>query len=374
MATIGSSRTIVEQTRSLADDVLFPGALDTDASALLPVSNLDALAALGLYGAVMPVQVGGLGLTQAQLLELIEILSSGCLTTAFVWMQHLGASNVVARTDRLIDDGTAAAVASGGLRLGVAFAHLRRPGPPVLSASRFAGGWLLNGTAPWVTGWERIHRVHTAALQLDDPQTIVWTLIDAEEGPTLRAERLELAAVNASSTVTLHFEDHVVADDRVTVVQTLQEWMARDAAGLRNNGSLSIGVAARCLTILGDAADGFADELRLRRANLDAATDGAEMAKARAEASAFALRTSAAVLAQAGGRGIVRDHQSQRLAREALFLLVQGQTSAIKSAQLEALTREPERSHTQGDSSDLRKRRRAGGDRTHDQGIMSPAL
>ncbi len=339
MATIGSTSTIVDTTRALADDVLFPGALDTDALTLLPLSNLDALASLGLYGAAMPVQVGGLGLTQAQLLEIIEILSGGCLTTAFVWMQHLGASNVVAHTERLIADGTAAAVASGELRLGVAFAHLRRPGPPVLSASRITGGWLLNGSAPWVTGWGRIHWVHTAALQLDDPQTIVWTLINAEEGTTLRAQRLELAAVNASSTVTLHFEDHFVADDRVTVVQPLQEWMVRDAAGLRNNGSLSIGLATRCLTMLGDAADGFADELRLRRANLDDAAPGAEMAMARAEASAFALRCSAAVLAQGGGRGIVRDHQAQRLAREALFLLVQGQTSAIKSAELEVFSR-----------------------------------
>ncbi len=339
VATTRSTSPIVERTRALADDVLFPGALETDASALLPRSNLDALASLGLYGAAMPAQVGGLGLTPAELLEVIEILSGGCLTTAFVWLQHLGASNVVAHADHLVADGTAAAAASGELRLGVAFAHLRRPGPPVLSGSRTAGGWLLNGSAPWVTGWERIQRVHSAALRRDDPQTIVWTLIDAAIGPTLRAQRLELAAVNASSTVTVHFDDHFVPDDRVTVIEPLREWMLRDAAGLRTNGSLAIGVADRCLTLLGDSRDRLADELGHRRASLDAASPGAEMAKARAEASAFALRCSAAALAEGGGRGIVRDHQAQRLAREALFLLVQGQTAAIKAAQLEVFTR-----------------------------------
>ena len=339
MVPTGSPRTVVERTRSLADEVLFAGALDTDASTCLPRSNLDDLASLGLYGAAMPMHVGGLGLTSAHLLEVIEILSGGCLTTAFVWLQHLGASNVVAHADHLVADGTAANAASGELRLGVAFAHLRRPGPPVLSASPTTGGWLLNGSAPWVTGWERIHRVHTAALRRDDAQTIVWALVDAVPGPTLRAQRLELAAVNASSTVTVHFDDHFVPDDRVTVIEPLQAWMVRDAAGLRTNGSLAIGVAQRCLTLLCEDGSALAEELAHRRVSLDTAAPGAEMATARAEASAFSLRSSAALLAQGGGRGIVRDHHAQRLTREALFLLVQGQTAAIKSAELEVFTR-----------------------------------
>ena len=339
VAFTGTPHRVVDETRTLADDVLFPGALATDASKILPQRNLDAVASLGLYGAAMPVHVGGLGLLPTQLLEVIELLSGGCLTTAFVWLQHLGASNVVAQADHLIADGTAAAAASGELRLGVAFAHLRRPGLPVLSASRTTGGWLLNGSAPWVTGWERIHRVHTASLRHDDAQTIVWALVDAIGGPTLCAERLELAAVNASSTITLHFDDHLVPDDRVTVIEPLQAWMARDAAGLRTNGSLAIGLAQRCLTLLGDHGDALAHELAHRRASLDAASSETEMAAARAEASAFALRSSAALLAQGGGRGILRDHQAQRLAREALFLIVQGQTAAIKSAQLDVFTR-----------------------------------
>lgn len=339
MPLTGTSRLIVDETRALANDMLFPDALVTDASVTLPRSNLDALASLGLYGAAMPQHVGGLGLSPTQLLEVIEILSGGCLTTAFVWLQHLGASNVVAHADHLIADGTAAAVALGEVRLGVAFAHLRRPGPAVLSASQSSGGWLLNGAAPWVTGWERIHRVHTAALRRDDAQTIVWALINAVVGPTLRVERLDLAAVNASSTVTVHFDDHFVPDDRITVIEPLREWIVRDAAGLRTNGSLAIGLAQRCLTLLGDHGDALADELAHRRASLDAALSEIEMATARAEASAFALRCSAAALALGGGRSIVRDHQAQRLAREALFLLVQGQTATIKSAQLEIFTR-----------------------------------
>jgi transcriptional regulator of acetoin/glycerol metabolism len=38
-----------------------------------------------------------------------------------------------------------------------------------------------------------------------------------------------------------------------------------------------------------------------------------------------------------GGRSITLDHHAQRLAREAVFLLVFGQTGAIKAAQLRRL-------------------------------------
>jgi len=41
----------------------------------------------------------------------------------------------------------------------------------------------------------------------------------------------------------------------------------------------------------------------------------------------------------------VRDHHAQRLAREALFLLVQGQNPAIRAAQVELLTADPSVTH-----------------------------
>ena len=51
------------------------------------------------------------------------------------------------------------------------------PGPPRLRARAAEGGYLLDGTAPWVTGWGHIDTLHVAARQEDD--TIVWALLDA---------------------------------------------------------------------------------------------------------------------------------------------------------------------------------------------------
>jgi alkylation response protein AidB-like acyl-CoA dehydrogenase len=57
-----ASRDVLGAARRLADDLLFPEAMRVEGLDVLPVAQLDALAAEGLYGAPVPVQAGGLGL------------------------------------------------------------------------------------------------------------------------------------------------------------------------------------------------------------------------------------------------------------------------------------------------------------------------
>ena len=190
---------------------------------------------------------------------------------------------------------------------------------------------MLDGVAPWVTGWGRIDVIHTAARDRDGQ--IVWALVDAVEGPTLQVEVLPLAAVAASATVTARFRRHLVADGRVTALEPYAAWRARDAASLRMNGSLALGVTRRCCALLGPSElDG---ELHACRLALDGA-QAASMPAARAQASRLAMRAAAALVVSGGGRSVLLDDHAQRLAREAMFLLVFGQTPAIRMAQMEA--------------------------------------
>ena len=64
----------------------------------------------------------------------------------------------------------------GERRAGVALAGLL-PGPPRLRARPAEGGYVLDGTSPWVTGWRYIDTLHVAARREDD--TIVWAVLDA---------------------------------------------------------------------------------------------------------------------------------------------------------------------------------------------------
>ena len=312
--------------------MLFPGALEADAAELVPIDRLDRLAAAGFYGLAGPEDTGGMGVDFATALEVIEVIASGCLTTAFVWIQHLGAVRAVGAARPALRDAWLARLRSGAVRAGVAFSALRRTGPPILTADADGDGWRFNGYAPWVTGWGRVDVIRAAARR--DGGDIVWALVDATAGPTLRAEPLRLAAVNASGTVTVSFDHHLVPADRVISIQRFDEWQSADRANLRVNGSLALGVTRRCAALL--VSDSLATELaECRRALNTAAPDS--MPEQRARASELALRAATTLVVSGGGRAITIDHHAQRLAREALFLLVFGQTPAIKAAQLHRL-------------------------------------
>ena len=172
---------LLRRARELADDELFPRAIDVDHSGEIPTAQLDLLAEAGMYG----VSVRS---APATVTTLIETIASGCLTTAFVWQQHAGAAMAAARTDGPMH-AAAVPMTAGDLRGGVAFAHLLRPGTPVMQAVPDGDGWRFTGRAPWVTGWGHIDLVYAAARFEDQ---IVWCLLDAHESDTLASERLQI--------------------------------------------------------------------------------------------------------------------------------------------------------------------------------------
>ena len=179
------------------------------------------------------------------------------------------------------------------------------------------------------------------ALARDDSGNLVAALLPAKVSATLTASRLELVAVNASRTVVLTFARHFVPAELVSGVSPHAQWLVGDASGLRPNGSLALGVAGRCGALLGQLAGQerqsalLAAELAACRAALAAAgnTAGApSQPAARAAASAFAFQSAGVLVAAAGSQSILTGEHPQRLAREALFLLVFGSRPAIKDS------------------------------------------
>lgn len=323
---------ILERARRIADEVLFPAAMETDAADLLPAASLDLLAREGFYGIAGPADAGGLDLDLPTSHRAVEVLASGCLTTTFVWLQHRNPVRAVAASDTPgLRDEWLAPLCRGQRRAGIALAG-SRPGPPLLLATRTDdGGLRLDGEAPWVSGWGRIDVLLVAA-RIGD--AVVTTLVDAEESSTLRAERQRLVGVNASGTVTLRFAGHPVPSARVVAEEPHLDVLQRDATGLRMNGSLALGLVARCCRLMGPSA--LDDELMAARAALDEA-DAVGLPAARARASELAMRAAAALTVSEGSRAILIDQHAQRLAREALFLLVFGTRPAISAALLDAM-------------------------------------
>jgi alkylation response protein AidB-like acyl-CoA dehydrogenase len=323
---------IVERAWEIADDVLFPAALDTDASDLLPRRNLDALARGGFYGIAGPTDAGGLDLDLPTSYRVVEALASGCLTTTFVWLQHRNPVRAVAASATPgLRDAWLAPLCRGEQRAGIALAG-NRPGRPILSATPTQDGLLLDGEAPWVSGWGLIDVLLVTAR---DGETVVSSLIDASPSSTLRAERLRLVGANASGTMTLRFEAHPVPVERIVGYESHDAVLARDPTGLRMNGSLSLGLIDRCCRSMGPSA--FDDELIAARGALDEAS-AESLPIARAWASELAMRAATALTVTRGSRSILVREHAQRLVREALFLMVFGSRAAIREDLLRRLT------------------------------------
>jgi alkylation response protein AidB-like acyl-CoA dehydrogenase len=329
---------ILAVARRIAGDVLFPDALWVDRMDMLPAGHLDALAAAGLYGASAPEEAGGLGIPLRTLCAVIEELASGCLATAFVWIQHFGLLMTLAAdgSPPALRRAWLASACQGELRGGLALAGLI-PGPPLLRARPTDGGWVLDGTAPWVTGWSLVDLLLVAARGPDD--TVVTLIMDAGVQPGLSVSRQRLVAVDASVTVRLDFDGVAVPAARFIGQAPFDPAASLRPEGLRINGSLALGVALRCCRLLGPSP--LDDELDACRGRLDealaASAGAAAMAEARAAASELALRAAAALTVRDGSGSITVHQHPQRLAREALFLLVFGSRPGIKSALLHQL-------------------------------------
>lgn len=321
----------LQAARQIADDVLFPDALAIDVTGTLPTGHLEALAGAGLYGVAAPVADGGLGSgDMATMAGLVETLADGCLTTAFVWIQHHGTVTSVAAAGGAVRDRWLGPLCRGECRAGVGLAGLRSE--PGLRVRAVDGGFELDGSCPWVTGWGSIT---TAGMFARDEHDVVHhLLIDATASPTLSARPHELVAVQASGTVTVEFTHHVVGADRLLATRPFADWRSGDANGSILNGFLAIGSARRSCRLLGPSA--LDAEVDAARKALLAAT-GDAIGPARSAASEVALRAAAALAVRTGSRAVLLDSHAQRLVREATFLLVFGSRPGMRDALLDRL-------------------------------------
>ncbi|TSD48226.1 acyl-CoA dehydrogenase [Rhodococcus sp. KBS0724] len=326
-----------ELAREIADTVLFPVADSVDADGEIPSSHFDALAADGFYGLAA---LGEDGPSAAELVEVVETLCGGCLATAFTWMQHHGVVGALASTtNTALHEQYWDGLVSGELQGGVAYAGAI-PRPPLLWARRVDHGYVLDGIAPFVTGWGIVDVLLVSARDEFD-NSIVHSVVQATDTLGLSIEELPLIAARGSNTVRIAFDGFAVPDTRVTAVVDDEQFQNSQLPGLWFNGAMAMGVARRAMAELADLgvdAEPFHGQAELARAHLDSALAGnADMSAARAGASELAVRVAAALVTATGSRSLVGSNTAERLMREATFTLVAATRPGIKTALVERL-------------------------------------
>ncbi|WP_329549556.1 acyl-CoA/acyl-ACP dehydrogenase [Streptomyces sp. NBC_01356] len=344
---------LVTEARRLAAEVLAPQAERVDQEGV-PASSIEAIKGSGLLGVSAPVAYGGSAAPAAVARETAEILAGACCSTWFVQTQHHTPVQTLAKAQLPIRERLLAPLAQGGLLSGVAYAQLRaHPRVPV-RVTRERGGWRFDGTVPWYTGWGLNDVMLLAGVTEADEALFAFT--EAREQPGLRPSLpMRLAALTASRTVSLELDGLWLPEEAVALRTPYETWAATDRPKNTNASPAVFGITASALDLL-DAADGdpaakeTADALRIRldkvrRQAYELADhpvpteriDERLAVKTRAY-DVMRAATTAAVVA-GGGRSIGLGSPAQRLAREGMFLLVQGQTAEVRTAHLGSLGR-----------------------------------
>ncbi|MEV0298894.1 acyl-CoA dehydrogenase [Nocardia sp. NPDC050710] len=325
----------IERAQQLSDEVFAPHADAVDRTGVIPAQHFDLLAANGFYGATMSDD-----LDIATFSEVGEILVAGCLATTFVWAQHLGVARRIATSpNHELRESLTEDLRHGRVRSGVSYAGADDRAS--LVAHRVNGGYLLHGSAPFVTGWGLIDVIGVMARDADDPHSLISAMIPALDGPAVRSTALPLAAADASRTVKLTFDGLFVPDSAVDNRISLRSFHASFILAAWRNGSLSLGVVRRVrteLTRLGLDATALAAESARVRTELDDSLSGqSDIYLARAHASELAVRAASTLVAAIGSGAAQRGGIADRTLREAGFTLVFGSRPPIRTALLDLL-------------------------------------
>ena len=365
---------VLTRARNVCTHTLQPNAQRADMAKGPLTENFAALAEAGLLGLAIPSRYGGLDTSALTQRRFTEILAASCGVTTFIQAQHHGASRMIAASTNEVLKSTILPLLASGFRMcAISFAHLRRPGPPVVRANPVKGGIELNGTAPWVTGWGLMDQIVFGATMPDGTFVYIWTPVDRSAyaplfspavlmkgagGLMAASSPIPLCTMNASATVELTLADWFVPEAHILNHSDRDTMQRNDMVGVLSATAMPLGCAAasckivretaqrRGLSPIERAANSLEAELEDLRSTVDeAAGRTAEpdffttAVAVRAWCIEFALRAAHAAITAVSGSANALSHPAQRLIREAMFYTVQAQTQEVMDATLARLER-----------------------------------
>ena len=337
---------VVVRTRAVARELLAPAAAAT-AAGRVPRSHLDALGAAGALGTAVHRPAAPVTPAQVQR-EVSETIAAADGSTWCVWAQHHHPMREVANsTDPAVRERWAEPMADGRVLAAGASSHLRRPGPPAVTAVRDDRGWRLHGRLAWLSGWGIADVVVVGAVTLDDQ--VLFALLDCDEEAGIgEVRRHRLWSMEATGTVSARLDGAAVSPDRVVALHPGTEWRRADAERRPNVNPGVFGTIAAATACLTDPAQSTeyrelglntaAEAQALRAAayrlmdEVPAHEAAEERLAVRAAVLELACRTAAACVAAGGGASAATGSLPARLLAEASFHLVQAQTRESRTA------------------------------------------
>lgn len=348
----------VPGVEALVRSTLAPQTVEIDRQGTYPAGFMHELGALGGYrqhlasaGARGPSGPGDFGAA----IRVMDAVSSECMSTGFcVWCQDALTWYLENADDTSVRDHLLPKIADGrqlgGTGLSNAMKHFASIEPLKIRLKRVDGGYVANGTLPWVSNLASDH-AFAAIFQVEGSERTVMAVTFCDQPGFNLQQCAEFTALEGSGTYACHFRDCFIPDSQV-VSENVPALMQRIRSGfvLLQMG-MGLGLVQGCIDImegmretqghvnryLDEQPESLAEDLADARMATQALAGEigdsseslfADVLQLRHSASELALRASQAAMLHAGARGYLADAPAQRKLRESYFVAIV--TPAIK--------------------------------------------
>jgi len=338
---------------------LAPNVRAVDADGVYPEAFMRKVGGAGGYRQATPVYLGGAGRGVRGTIRVMEEVSGTCLSTGFcVWCQTVCAWYIQNGESDYLKERVLPGVISGEVLAGTGLSNPMKHFAGIerikISARRCTGGYVLNGTVPWVSNVDLGH-VFAVAAAREGEGGYVMALVPAGAPGVRLGEGGRFIALEGSSTRSAILKDAFLPEEFV-LASPAQGYVGRIRSGfVLTQTGFGLGLVEGCVGLMKRAnassrgwVNGFLDDrveaieadLQAVRGEIYSLADevgcgeepeGGEprrpglfgdVVRARARVSELSLRASQAAMLHAGASGYRQHSEAERRLRESYFVAV----------------------------------------------------
>lgn len=332
---------------------LAPKVVDIDIHAQYPKEFMKRLGALGGFASMTPVKYGGSGRGLKHAIQVIEEVSKECVSSGFlVWAQYALQWYLVNSANEGLKTGVLPRIAGGQELGGTGQSNSMKSCCGIeearLKAAKVKGGWMVNGTLPWVSNIAVDHYFHMGASVAGETGLLIGLVKGDHPGLTL-VPSPHFTGMDGTNTFACQFRDAFLPDDQVVCRPGAEfaDFAARTkSAFILLQMGMGLGLIDACAAMMRRSNKTHAHVNRF----LDDQVEDIEAALAEARAATYALadqidregsaryvretlelrlaggemslKAANAAMLHLGAKGYLQNNAAQRRLREAYFIAI----------------------------------------------------
>jgi alkylation response protein AidB-like acyl-CoA dehydrogenase len=355
-AALLTGEDLFAEIRKIVSEDLKPLTVKIDLEGLYPEAVLRKLGSIGAFKQHLPAVRGDGTCDLGSAIQAMGIVSEECMSTGFtIWCQDTCSWYLQNATNPVVRDTWLPRVSSGEVLAGTGMSNTMKAFAGIeklrLQGKRVDGGYVVNGTLPWVSNLGENHVFGTLfELEGASGQTIMALIDCSSDGFSLRLSA-HFTALEGTRTFACIFEDVFIPDEMV-IDDDGASFLKRSRNGIvllqfgmgMGNIQSCIDLSREVEPLLGHVNTYLDDRPDELQAELDDAVEAAmalaedpfetsdeffqEVLQLRLTAGELALRASQSAMLHTGAKGYLQTAPAQRKLRESYFVAIV--TPAIK--------------------------------------------